>query len=71
VLVLAAIVVVSSATYFVMGTRCVSCGRYRLNAALLKTACGCGHEHLLLLRRWTEEPYSQHLPIRQGLPEAW
>lgn len=69
-LVLAAIVVGTFATYFVMGNRCVACGRHRLNAALLKTASGCGHEHLWLLRHWTEEPYSQHLPIRQELPEA-
>ena len=62
VLVLVMIAVSASIAYIAMKNHCIACGRRRFNATLLRTTCACGCEHLPLLRRWTEQPYAQHLP---------
>jgi hypothetical protein len=43
---------------FALAVRCQTCGQRRLSAAILRTRCRCGDEHIPLLRRWTFEPYA-------------
>lgn len=61
VTVLVTIVVLLSLVLLAISTACSDCGRRRTSALRLKTTCVCGHEHLPMMRRWSDKPYSEHL----------
>jgi hypothetical protein len=61
VFLLCAGVALAYAGWFAVMCRCGGCSKSRLSALLLRTRCGCGHEHLPLLRRWITQPYERHL----------
>jgi hypothetical protein len=59
VLLLCAIVALVYAIWFSAANGCSGCGRRRFSALRLGTRCGCGTEHLPMLRRWTEQQFEK------------
>ena len=59
VLSLCIIVALVYATWFSVVNGCIGCGRRRFSALRLGTRCGCGTEHLPMLRRWTTQPFEK------------
>lgn len=62
VLILCGPVAIIYATWFAVACRCQNCGRRRLSAIRMTSDCSCGRDHLMLPKRWTQQPFENQVP---------